>query len=73
MSALDPRDALRFRRLVRHLHRLGPRPTGELLLEVSDDRDRLLERLEDYARFSPVQVAELGADDWLDLMPRRCA
>ena len=60
MSALDPRDALRFRRLVRHLHRLGPRPTGELLCEVADDRDRLLERLEHLAQFTPAQIAALA-------------
>ena len=73
LAELATRDALRFRRLVRHLHRLGPRPTGELLLEVADDRDRLLERLEHLARFTPAQIAALGADDWLDLKPRRCA
>jgi hypothetical protein len=70
---LAPRDALRFRHLVRRVHNLGPRPVGELLLEVADDQDLLLELLEDYARFSPAQIAALGADDWLDLMPRRCA
>ena len=65
--------ALRYRRLVRHLHQLGARPVGEVLLEVASSEALLLARLEFYARFSPAQIAALGADDWLDLMPRRCA
>ena len=73
MSLLDPRDLLRFRRLVRHLHRLGPRPVGELLLEVAADQDELLRRLEDLARWDPAVVAWLGADDWRDILPRRVA
>ena len=58
---------------MRDLHRLGPRPTGELLLEVAADRDDLLRRLEDLARWDPAVVAWLGADDWPDILPRLVA
>jgi hypothetical protein len=53
----------RFRRLTERLHRLGPRPVGELLLEVANGRD-LIAALEDYAQLNAVAVARLGARDW---------
>jgi hypothetical protein len=57
--------ALRFRHLIRHLHRLGPRPCGEALLELAcDDHARLIRILENYARFEPRLVRALNADDW---------
>ena len=68
MSALTPRDLPRFRRLVRHLHGLGPRPVGELLLEVADDRDLLLERLEHLAQFDPEFARLMGAHDWIEAL-----
>jgi hypothetical protein len=61
-----PSDCPRFRRLVRHAWRLGPRPFGELLAEVARDHDRLLRALERYARQDPGFVRAVGADDWLD-------
>lgn len=64
---------LHFRRLVRHLHRLGPRTVGELLLDETANPERLLIRLEGFARWSPRQIAELGCRDWVDLRPRRVA
>jgi hypothetical protein len=73
LTTLAPRDAVRFRAMVRRVHRFGPRPVGELLLELGDDRERLFERLERFAQFTPAAVAALGADDWLDLKPRRGA
>ena len=60
---LDPR----FRGLTRHLHRLGPRPLGELLLEIARDHDlepALVAKLEVYADLDPVAVPLLGACDW---------
>ena len=59
-----------FRSRVRHLHRLGPRPVGELLGEivaaVPDAAPVLAARLEAYARLDPHAVARLGGDDWLE-------
>ena len=57
------RRDLRFHRLTERLHRLGPRPVGELLLEVAAGRD-LLEALEEYVALDPAAVARLGARDW---------
>ena len=66
MTALAPRDAVRFRAMVRRVHNLGQRPLGELLLEVAGNRERLLELLERYGRYDPALVVALGATDWLD-------
>jgi hypothetical protein len=63
MSALrrDPR----FRALVNHLHRLGPRPIGEALITLSGNREReLLAVLEEFARLDPATVAAVGARNW---------
>jgi hypothetical protein len=57
------RRCARFRRLTERLHRLGPRPVGELLLEVANGRD-LIEALEEYARLDPALVRRLDARDW---------
>ena len=52
--------------LVGHLHRLGVRPTAELLIEhVGDDeqaRNTLLLLLEKYGRLNPAVVKALGAE-----------
>jgi hypothetical protein len=58
---------IRFQNLSAHLHRLGPRPTFELLKEVARGAD-VVERLERYARLDPDLVEALGADR----MVRRC-
>jgi hypothetical protein len=59
-----------FCTLVRHLHRLGPRPVGELLGEivaaVPDAAPVLAERLEVYASLDPHLVAWFDADDWIE-------
>jgi hypothetical protein len=57
------RASPRFRRLVEHLHRLGPRPVCELLIEVSAGRD-LLDRLEVYADLDLALVARLDGRNW---------
>jgi hypothetical protein len=62
-----------FRRGVRHLHALGVRPVGELLLDETSDLERLLYRLENYGLWTPQQVAELGGRDWVDGLPRSVA
>jgi hypothetical protein len=46
---------------VRRLHALGPRPTYELLRELSAGAD-LFERLEVYGRLDPEIVRALGGD-----------
>jgi hypothetical protein len=56
------RDA-RFHRLTERLWRLGPRPIGELLLEVASGRD-LVEAAEEYDALDAIAVARLGARDW---------
>jgi hypothetical protein len=57
----------RFHRLCERLHGLGPRPLGDLLLEVAEGRD-LLEVLEEYSRLDPFRVTRLGGRDWPDQM-----
>ncbi len=51
---------VRYHMLVNHLHALGPRPTGELLLEVIgvDERlrDDVFALLERYTRLTPAEV-----------------
>ncbi len=58
----------RFRRHVDHLCRLGPRPVGELLLQVvgtnDDARTALVVLLEQYQRLDVDVVAALGGDRW---------
>jgi hypothetical protein len=54
------RGDARFRRLVRHLHRLGPRPVGELLLEFADAygiEGDILARLEKLAELDPAAAS----------------
>ncbi len=57
---------VRYQILVNNLHALGPRPTGELLLEVIGDDDRLRDDvfalLERYTRLTPAEVQAVGAD-----------
>ena len=57
---------VRYRLLVNNLHSLGPRPTGELLLEVigGDERlrDDVFALLERYTRLSPEEVQAVGSD-----------
>jgi hypothetical protein len=53
----------RYQRLTECIWRLGPRPVGELLLEVSAGRD-LIETLETYCALDPRTVAIVGARDW---------
>lgn len=50
----------RFRRVVERIHTLGPRPLGELLIEVKADRDTL----ERYAVLSIDTLTALGGDRW---------
>jgi hypothetical protein len=60
---LDPR----FRQLTDRLWRLGPRPTGELILEIAAAHGfeaEVLDRLERFARIDPALVAGVDARDW---------
>jgi hypothetical protein len=56
---------LRFHREVERLHRLGPRATGELLLEIAEclaARSFVDERVKAYVALDPKVVKALGAD-----------
>ena len=59
----------RFSSLFKRVHELGPRPTGELLLEMIGkdaglQADALL-LLERYAALDPAMVRALGGDDFV--------
>ena len=57
---------VRYHMLVTRLHTLGPRPCGELLLEVIGGNERLRDDvfalLERYTRLTPEEVQAVGAD-----------
>ena len=61
-----PLSDLRFAGLVRHLHRLGPKPLSELLRELVGTDDELqadtLFLLEKYGALDPEIVRALGGD-----------
>lgn len=58
----------RFRRHVDHLCRLGPRPVGELLLQLvgtkDDARTALVVLLERYRQLDAAVVQAVGGDRW---------
>jgi hypothetical protein len=60
----------RFRDQVRRLHQLGPRPLGEVLVEIigryPNTRPFVEQQIARYAEADPQIVRWLGADDWLD-------
>jgi hypothetical protein len=59
----NPRAVLRRRRLVEHLHSLGPSPLGHFIREVEDAaRVDVTSRLERYAEIDPEFVRALGGD-----------
>ncbi len=57
---------VRYHMLVTRLHTLGPRPCGELLLEVIGGNERLRDDvfalLERYTKLTPEEVRAVGAD-----------
>jgi hypothetical protein len=66
-DGLNPAERLRFARDLTRLHRLGPRPIGELILEIvrrwpPARRAEFLERLACYAALDPTVVKKFGAD-----------
>jgi hypothetical protein len=66
-QAVQLRCSPRFRRLVDLLHQLGPRPTGELLIELATAHGiegDILDRLERMARLDPAMVALVDAREW---------
>jgi hypothetical protein len=53
--------------MVDHLHRLGPRPVGELLISLAVEHSieaEILARLERFGRLDPATVARIEARDW---------
>jgi hypothetical protein len=65
MVYINPYDQLRLQRGVEHLHKLGPRPTAELLADVAAKIGGLpciLSTLEEYKRLSPRQLRLAGGD-----------
>lgn len=58
------RQCPRFLHLVNKLHALGPRPVGEILLQVAADEEALVASLERLAELDPRLVAALDARDW---------
>ncbi len=55
----------RFEHLVERLHRLGPRPLAELLIEIAHctgQSSLIADRLQAYAGLDPELVCALGAD-----------
>ena len=66
-AAEDLVDDLRFHRLVERLHRLGPRATGELLIEIGEQRlcrTFIDQRLETYAALDPETVRAVAGDQF---------
>ena len=55
------RSDARLRRLVAHLHSLGPRPVYEFVREIIEGGD-VVESLETYSRLDSSIVQYLGAD-----------
>jgi hypothetical protein len=71
-KTFPPQASPRFRHLVRRLHALGPRPVGELLLELARAHgiaDDIARRLEVYAALDPTVVAALDGQDWPSIPP----
>ena len=54
---------LRFRRLVDHLHGLGPRALGEFLAGLRV-HEKVANNLETYAKLTPEMLAIAGAGQW---------
>ena len=55
----------RWERQIERLHRLGPRPTAELLIEIARDTGRpdiVVGRLQEYARLDSEIVRAVGGD-----------
>jgi len=61
----QPLTGPRFERAVEHLHRLGPRPVAELLIEIARRTGQssfIADRLQAYARLDPEAVRFVGGD-----------
>lgn len=59
---IDIQD-MRFRRLVEHLHELGPRALGEFLVGLRT-QEKVANNLEAYERLTTEALAITGADQW---------
>src|SRR5689334_1949910 len=64
-------ERARFRDLIRRLHRLGPRPTGELIAclitRVPEAHGPALVLLDRYAGINTRLLEAAGGRDWLEL------
>jgi hypothetical protein len=66
----DDATTLTFRRRIRHLHALGPRPIGEVLAGIirrlPQARGVVDDELGRFAEMDPAFVQWAGADDWIE-------
>jgi hypothetical protein len=54
-------DLLRLRPGAEHLHRLGPRPLCEFIIQMQDGRDAF-DLLNEYRQITPMMLLVTGAD-----------
>jgi hypothetical protein len=67
LSAQALRQDVRFRRLTSHLAALGPRPVGELLIELAEHHgilEDLLKRLEFYYHLPDFMLEACNGSKW---------
>jgi len=65
LATTQPLTGLRFEHMVKHLHRLGPRATGELLVEIAHSTGQssfIADRLQAYAALDPAVLRAVGGD-----------
>lgn len=71
-TVMQPLAGPRFEQMVEHLHRLGPRATGELLIEiatVTGESGLIANRLQAYAELDAEILHFLGADRFPQIPP----
>lgn len=74
--AMDPYTTVRFHRRAEMVHRQGARSLAELLIQIANDTGQtthILERLDEYSRFSVETVSTAGGDKFppvVQLVPR---
>ena len=62
----------RFERMIEHLHRLGPRPVAELLIEIAHGTGQsalIADRIEAYSRLDADFIRAVGGDKFPPIPP----